>query len=112
VLHIDLPYIDDIEHAKKPERLPVVFSRSEVKQILAHLDGVEHLIVSLLYGSGRRLMEGLRLRVKDLDFDYGQITIRDAKGKRSTAWRCWGIVIAPCGSNPLQRAKTASRAAS
>ena len=82
VLQIDLPYIDDIERAKKPERLPVVFSRSEVKQILAHLDGVEHLIVSLLYGSGMRLMEGLRLRVKDFDFDYGQITVRDGKGKK------------------------------
>jgi integron integrase len=82
VLQIDLPYIDDIERAKKPERLPVVFSRSEVKQILAHLDGIDHLIVSLLYGSGMRLMEGLRLRVKDLDFDYGQITVRDGKGKK------------------------------
>ncbi|WP_126148175.1 phage integrase N-terminal SAM-like domain-containing protein [Synechococcus elongatus] len=67
VLPIELPYIDNIERAKKPERLPVVFSRSEVKQILPHLNGVEHLIVSLLYGSGLRLMEGLRLRVKDLD---------------------------------------------
>jgi integron integrase len=82
VLQIELPYIDNIERAKKPERLPVVFSRSEVKQILAHLDGVEHLIVSLLYGSGLRLTEGLRLRVKDLDFDYGQITVRDGKGKK------------------------------
>jgi len=82
VLQIDLPYIDDIERAKKPERLPVVFSRSEVKQILAHLDGIDHLIVSLLYGSGMCLMEGLRLRVKDLDFDYGQITVRDGKGKK------------------------------
>jgi integron integrase len=82
VLHIDLPYINNIERAKKPERLPVVFSRLEVRQILTNLEGVEHLIVSLLYGSGMRLMEGLRLRVKDLDFDYGQITIRDAKGKK------------------------------
>jgi site-specific recombinase XerD len=69
VLQIELPYIDNIERAKKPERLPVVFSRSEVKQILAHLDGVEHLIASLLYGSDLRLMDGLWLRVKDLDFE-------------------------------------------
>ncbi|MGF1498802.1 MAG: integron integrase, partial [Elainellaceae cyanobacterium] len=82
VLKVDLPYVDDIERAKKPERLPVVFSRAEVKQILAYLDGIDHLIVSLLYGSGMRLMEGLRLRVKDVDFDYGQITVRDGKGKK------------------------------
>ncbi|PSN19378.1 integron integrase, partial [filamentous cyanobacterium CCP5] len=82
VLLVDLPYIENIERAKRPERLPVVFSRLEVNQILAYLDGVEHLIVSLLYGSGMRLSEGLRLRVKDLDFDYGQITVRDGKGKK------------------------------
>ena len=88
VLQIDLPYIDDIERAKKPERLPVIFSRSEVKQILAYLDGINHLIVSLLYGSGMRLMEGLRLRVKDLNFEYGQITVRDGKGKKIARLCC------------------------
>ena len=62
VLQIELPYIDNIERAKKPERLPVVFSRSEVKKTLAHLDGVEHLIVSLLYGSGLRLREAMQRR--------------------------------------------------
>jgi integrase len=82
VLQIELPYIDDIERAKRPERLPAVFTRSEVQQILAHLDGVHHLIVSLLYGSGMRLMECLRLRVKDIDFEYRQITVRDGKGNK------------------------------
>lgn len=80
VLQVDLPDIDDIERAKRPERLPVVFTRAEVKQILIHLDGVNHLVASLLYGSGLRLMECLRLRVKDLDFDYHQIMVRDGKG--------------------------------
>ncbi|HIK46300.1 MAG TPA: phage integrase N-terminal SAM-like domain-containing protein [Leptolyngbyaceae cyanobacterium M65_K2018_010] len=66
VLQIELPYIENIEWAKKPERLPVVcsrsdFSRSDVRQILAYLDGAEHLMVSLLYGRGMRLMEGLGL---------------------------------------------------
>jgi integron integrase len=82
VLGIDLPYIDGIERAKRPQRLPVVFTRSEVKQILANIDGVHHLIISLLYGTGMRLMECLRLRVKDIDFEYGQITVRDGKGQK------------------------------
>ncbi len=59
VLDIELPYIEDIERARRPQRLPVVFTRSEVKRILANLDGIQHLIVSLLYGTGMRLMEGL-----------------------------------------------------
>ena len=75
VLGIELPYIENIERAKRPQRLPVVFTRSEVKRILANLDGIQHLIVSLPYGTGMRLTEGLRLRVKDLDFEYRQITI-------------------------------------
>ncbi|WP_204138660.1 integron integrase [Halomicronema sp. CCY15110] len=82
VLELELPYIDNIERANRPKRLPVVFTRTEVKQVLSRLDGMNHLIVSLLYGSGMRLMEGLRLRVKDLDFEYRQITIRDAKGHK------------------------------
>ena len=80
VLELELPYIDNIERANRPKRRPVVFTRREVKQVLSRLDGMNHLIVSLLYGSGMRLMEGLRLRVKDLDFEYRQITIRDTKG--------------------------------
>ncbi|NJM76943.1 MAG: integron integrase [Acaryochloridaceae cyanobacterium RU_4_10] len=80
VLCLDLPYIDNIERAKQPERLPVVFTQDEVRQILAQLDGFPHLIAGLLYGSGMRLGECMRLRVKDIDFSYQQITIRDAKG--------------------------------
>ena len=79
VLNIDLPYI---ERAKRSKRLPVVFTQAEVRQILDNLDGIHQLIVSLLYGTGMRLMEGLRLRVKDLDFEYRQITIRDGKGQK------------------------------
>jgi integron integrase len=80
VLKRDLPYISDIERAKRSKPLPVVFSRAEVQAVLARLDGVNHLIASLLYGAGLRLMEGIRLRVKDIDFASNQLTIRDGKG--------------------------------
>lgn len=82
VLQVELPYIDGIERAKRAKHLPVVFTRHEVRQILARLDGVHHLLASLLYGTGMRLTEGLRLRVKDIDFEYRQITVRDGKGKK------------------------------
>ena len=80
VLGITLRQIENVERAKKPARLPVVFTREEVKAVLAHLEGTKWLVTSLLYGSGLRLMECLRLRVKDIDFHYGQITVRDGKG--------------------------------
>lgn len=82
VLQAELPYVEGIERAKRPARLPVVFTRREVESLLARLTGTYSLITSLLYGSGLRLMEALRLRVKDLDFDYGQITVRDGKGEK------------------------------
>ena len=82
VLKIDLPWMDGIQRAKKPARLPVVFTRAEVKRLLAQLDGTLWLMASLIYGSGMRLMECVRLRVKDIDFHYKQIIIRDAKGQK------------------------------
>ncbi len=80
VLKKDLGWLNDVEWAKKPERLPVVFTKEEVKAILVRLEGTKWLMASLLYGSGLRLMECVRLRVKDLDFEYNQIVVRDAKG--------------------------------
>ncbi len=80
VLKRPLPYISHIERAKPSRSLPVVFSRTEVQALLARLTGTNHLIASLLYGAGLRLMEALRLRVKDVDFSANQVTIRDAKG--------------------------------
>jgi site-specific recombinase XerD len=68
VLHVDMPYIDGIERARQPTHLPVVFTRQEVQAILSQLHGIHHLMASLLYGAGLRLMECVRLRVKDLDF--------------------------------------------
>jgi len=80
VLKVPLPYIEDVERAKPSRKLPVVFSKLEVQSILAHLTGTHLLMVSLLYGAGLRLMEAIRLRVKDIDFASGQITVREGKG--------------------------------
>src|SRR5918998_6102945 len=82
VLRVELPYVEGIERAKRPARVPVVFTRGEVGRLLAELSGTYCLIASLPYGSGLRLMEALRLRVKDLDFEYGQITVRAGKGEK------------------------------
>ena len=82
VLQVDLPYVEGIERAKRPMRVPVVFTREEVLGLLAQILGTYNLIASLLYGSGLRLMGALRLRVKDLDFDYSQITVRAGKGEK------------------------------
>jgi integron integrase len=80
VLGIDLPWLDDVERAKAPKRLPVVLTQVEVQEILLQLDGTPHLVVSLLYGTGMRILEALRLRVKDVDFSRKEILIRDGKG--------------------------------
>jgi len=82
VLKKDLPYVTNIERARKSKRLPTVFNRDEVKRILSKLEGAHWLIAGLLYGSGLRLMECLRLRVKDIDFSCNQLTIRDGKGEK------------------------------
>ena len=83
VLETQLPPLGGVAPARRPERLPAVLTRAEVKALLAHLDGQSHLMAALLYGSGLRLMECLRLRVKDVDFDYGQITVRAGKGDKN-----------------------------
>jgi integron integrase len=80
VLGRELPFVDGIERAKQPKRVPTVLTREEVAKILAGLSGTYHLMTSLLYGTGMRLMECVRLRVKDIDFGYRQITVRDGKG--------------------------------
>lgn len=80
VLNQKLPWLDDVIRAKRPTRIPVVLSRDEVARLFVHLDGTPRLVAGLLYGAGLRLMEALRLRVHDLDFDYGKILVRDGKG--------------------------------
>jgi integron integrase len=82
VLGVDLPWLNGVVRAKKPQRLPIVLSVDEVRATLAELDGVFWLIGGLLYGSGLRLMECLRLRVKDIDFGAHQIVVRSGKGAK------------------------------
>ncbi len=75
VLEIDLPNIENVERAKRPKRVPVVFTPEEARRVLANIHGTHLMMASLLYGSGLRLMECVRLRVKDLDFQYKQIIV-------------------------------------
>jgi integron integrase len=80
VLDIELPWLNNITQAKVPKRMPVVLTREEVQAVLSRMDGTIWLITSLLYGSGLRLMESLRLRVKDLDLARREILVREGKG--------------------------------
>ena len=82
VLQIQLPWLENVQRAKKPQHLPVVLTRNEVRAVLAQLEGTPWLMAGLLYGSGLRLLECLRLRVKDLEFQPPQIIVRDAKGQK------------------------------
>ena len=72
--------MDKIERVTRPAKIPVVLTRAEVLAVLSRLRGEHRLMAELLYGSGLRLMECVRLRVKDIDFGYGHITVRDGKG--------------------------------
>lgn len=74
--------MDEIVRAKRPQRMPVVLTREEVKAVLARMEGILGLMAGLLYGSGLRLMECVRLRVKDMDFAQRQIMIRDGEGQK------------------------------
>src|SRR6266545_4280173 len=82
VLKMALPYIANIERAKPAKTLPVVFTRREVEAVLARLDGTQYLVACLLYGSGLRLMEAVRLRVRDLSFERNEIMVREGKGTK------------------------------
>jgi integron integrase len=80
VLKQEVGWLEAVERVKKPARLPVVLTREEARKVFEHLKGTHRLMAGLLYGSGLRLMECVRLRVKDIDFGYSQITVRDGKG--------------------------------
>lgn len=80
VLDIELPWLENVTRASRPRRLPVVLSVAEVRAVLAQLDGSCWLMANLLYGSGLRLMEAHRLRVKDIVMERGEIIVREAKG--------------------------------
>lgn len=82
VLGRDLDWLEDVVRAKRPQRLPVVLSRAEVGALLGAMRGARQLQALLLYGAGLRLLECLRLRVKDLDFGRNEIVVRDGKGQK------------------------------
>jgi integron integrase len=85
VLGKDLPWLDGLVRAKTPARLPVVLTREEVRAVLSRMEGVPRMMATLLYGSGLRLLECCRLRVKDVDFARNQITVRRGKGDKDRA---------------------------
>ena len=82
VLNRELDWLAGVVHAKRPDRLPVVLSRDDVKAVLERMEGVARLMGALLYGSGLRVLECAKLRVKDLDFDRHELTVRDGKGRK------------------------------
>ncbi len=90
-----LDNLENVVRAKRPKRLPDVLTKDEVSRVLAFLRGEEWLAANLLYGAGLRLMEPLRLRVKDLDFEYRQITVRDGKGAKDRVTVLPEKIIAP-----------------
>jgi integron integrase len=98
VLHQEIAWLDDVIRAKKPKKLPVVLTREEVKQVLQQLPASSWLMASLLYGAGLRLMECLRLRVKDVDFATHQLTVREGKGAHDRV-----TMLPDSVDEPLQR---------
>lgn len=103
VLGVDLPWLDGITRAKPSKRLPVVLTQGEAQRLLAATRGTPGMVVRLLYGTGLRLMEGLRLRVKDIDFERNQITVRGGKGDKDR------VTMLPASLVPDLRAHLAER---
>ena len=98
VLQQNIGWLDQVERAKRPARLPVVLTKDEVRRLFAHLHGTNRLMAGLLYGSGLRLMECMRLRVKDVDLGYLRVTVRDGKGGKDR------ITMLPVNAaKPLER---------
>ena len=92
VLRKDIGYVNGVVRANRPKRLPTVLTRQEVRSIFANLDGLEWIMSMLLYGAGLRLMECLRLRVKDVDFSRNEIRIRSGKGNKDRVTMLPGAV--------------------
>lgn len=95
VLDIELPWLGNVTRATLPKRIPVVLTVMEVRSVLAQLDDTAWLMASLLYGSGLRLMEAHRLRVKDLVMERGEVIVRDAKGGRDRVTVLPAVLIEP-----------------
>ncbi len=101
VLEIQLPWLNDLTRASQPKRLPVVLDRTEVRALLSQLRGSPWLLANLLYGSGLRLTEGLRLRVKDLALERGELIVRGGKGGKDR------VTMMPAALDPQMRAHLA-----
>ncbi len=95
VLEVELGWVEGFERPKRPARLPVVLTPAEARAVLAQLEGTKWLMASLLYGCGLRLMECLRLRVKDVDFGYGQVLVRDGKGAKDRVTMLPAAIVEP-----------------
>ena len=104
VLDNELPWLDNVERAKVPKRLPVVLTREEVMAVLTRLEGTHWLVASLLYGTGLRIMEALRLRVKDVEFSRKEILVRDGKGFKDRVTMLPVALAAPLAEH-LKRVK-------
>src|SRR5690349_20674611 len=104
VLEIDLPWLKDVTRAKKPQRLPTVLTVTEVNALLVNLhDDDAGLVARLLYGTGMRLMEALRLRVKDVEFEHGRITVREGKGGKDRVTVLPKQLVAPLQAHIAER---------
>jgi integron integrase len=108
VLGVELPWLDGIEHARGATRLPVVLTRDEVGRILARLRGEHRTIGTLLYGTGLRIMEAMRLRVKDVEFARREILVRDGKGQKDRITMLPVKLVAPL-RDQLERARELHR---
>jgi integron integrase len=95
VLEQDLPWLENVERAKAPRRLPVVLTEKEVASVLSRLTGTHWLVAGLLYGSGLRIMEALRLRVKDIEFSRGEILVREGKGFKDRVTMLPAVLVDP-----------------
>jgi len=104
VLERDLPWLEDVERAKSPKRLPVVLTQEEAQTVLSRLKGTHWLVAGLLYGSGLRIMEALRLRVKDLEFTRGEILVREGKGFKDRVTMLPAMLVDPLKAH-LKRVK-------
>jgi integron integrase len=102
VLAQELGWLNDIVPAKRPQRLPTVLTRQEVRALLGTLDGVPWLFANILYGAGLRLTEGLRLRVKDIDFTANHIVVREGKGNKDRITMLPTVVKEPLAAHLVQ----------
>jgi len=95
VLNVDLPWLNEIVQAKHARRIPVVLSTAEIRRLLDRIEGSPAVLARLLYGTGMRLMEGLRLRVKDLDLERREIIIREGKGAKDRVTMLPEVMVEP-----------------